>query len=101
MYPVCFVVPDYNVMSSFANVGCRSIQHIFRNAGVESSNHAIINAERLKFDLEDLSENIHRDHSTVVSLDAVKLYPSIKIDTVNRAIHYFARDLPHDQYNLV
>ena len=90
-------------MSSFANVGYRSIQHIFKNAGVEYSNHAIINAERLEFDLEDLSKNIHRDHSTVVhvSLDAVKVYPSIKIDTINSAIQYFARDLPHDHYNLV
>ena len=70
-------------MSSFANVGYHSIQHIFKNAGVEYS--------------------IVIDHSTVVhvSLDAVKVYPSIKIDTINRAIQYFARGHPHDHYNLV
>jgi hypothetical protein len=35
---------------------------------------------------------ITNDNSTIISIDAVDLYPSIKFKLVRKAVNYFAKD---------
>ena len=91
-YPTRLVVPATNFTAGFANLGYRGIKALFENHGVTFDRHTIVQASDLKGKLEGL--NIRCNFDTVVSFDAVNMYPSITFAMVRRAVTFFANSLP-------
>jgi len=68
-----------------------SIKNIFDKNGIDYSTSTIIQASQLKLGLKKLQ--LKESDVTIVSFDAVEMYPSIKYKLVKKAIDYFAKDL--------
>ena len=58
---------------------------------VNYSRVSIVQAYDLNERLEELK--IKRDEVTIASVDAINMYPSIKISTIKKAVRFFARKL--------
>ena len=93
-FPMRFVVPDNNFMSGFANVGYRLIKDIFERYDVPYTKHTIQTSAFLKDNLEEAPKlyGYTRGDCTIASMDCIKEYPSIKSETVRRAVNWFARN---------
>ncbi len=70
------IVPATNFTEAFPKVGYLGIKNIFDQNGIDYSGSTIIQASQLKETLEKL--NIMKDKVTIISFDAVRMYPSIK-----------------------
>ena len=57
------------------------------NYSLDSIVHAYDLKERLK------ESGLNREHATIVSVDVIYMYPSIKLVTIRKAVRYFARKL--------
>ena len=55
------------------------------------SRFSIVHASDLKERLEE--KNLVKEEVTIVSVDAINMYPSIKHATIKRAVSFFARTL--------
>ncbi len=84
---VRLVIPGRNFCASFPNVGYRGLKILLDNLGVNYSRHTIIQASDVARKIDKLQ--INRDKHTIVSIDAVKMYPSIQAGMVEKAVHYF------------
>jgi hypothetical protein len=76
---------------AFPKVGYLGIKNIFDQNGIDYSGWTIIQASQLKATLKKL--NLMEDKVTIISFDAVRMYPSIKYKFVKKAIRYFEKDL--------
>ena len=74
-YPVRLICPATNFVAAFDKIGHKAIQNVL--------------ASDLKEELEKMS--IVRDKTTIISFDAVKMYPSITLNMVRKAVDYFCR----------
>ena len=81
------VVPATNFGAAFPNVGYRGIRNILNEYRVNYTKYTIIQSSDVKKKLEALE--ITKDEATVVSIDAVCMYPSITCKMVRKAIYYF------------
>jgi hypothetical protein len=90
-YMTRLIVPATNFTAAFPKVGYLGIKNIFDQNGVDYSGSTITQASQLKMTLEKL--HLKRDNVTIISFDAVKMYPSIKYKFVRRAIKYFVGNL--------
>ncbi len=86
-----FIVPATNFTAAFPKVGYLGIINIFDQNGIDYSRSTIIQVSQLKMTLEKL--NITKNKVTIISFDAVRMYPSIKYKFVKKAIRYFVRNL--------
>ena len=68
-------------------------------AEVEYMTHTITQAAQLKSTLEKY--DINPQNSTIVSIDAVQYYPSIKFSLIQKAVQYFSQGLPQDKQILI
>ena len=93
-YPTRLVVPASNFTAGFANLGYRGIKHVFDSYGVNCSRFTIAQATELKRKLERMK--VRYNFHTIVSFDAIEMYPSIKFCMVERAINFFATKLPRE-----
>ena len=84
------VVPSKNFTSGFPHVGQRGIKEILDKNKINYSRKTIIKASDLKAKLEGL--NINQATHSVISIDAVKMYPSVKFEMIERAVNYFLRN---------
>ena len=89
-YPSRLVVPAKNFTAGFQHVGQRGIKAILDRNNVNYQRKTIIQASHLKEQLEVLP--IDRSKNTIMSLDAEKMYPSVKFLQIERAVEYFLRD---------
>ena len=94
-----FVVPASNFVSALPKLGYKGIQRIFENNGIVTNKFTIIQSSDLKQKLESYA--LSKDDVTITSLDAVKMYPSVKYQLIERAVQYFARDLDSLSYSKV
>ena len=82
-----FVVPSNRQTGCFSKLGYRGIQAIYEKYGIEYSPRTIVNSYHLKSELEEMS--LQRHFSTIVSIDIVKMYPSIKYQVIEQAVLWF------------
>jgi tRNA uridine 5-carbamoylmethylation protein Kti12 len=88
----CSPSPANNFTAAFPKIGYIGIKKILDSNEVDYSSKTIIQASGLKKTLESLQ--ITSTKSTIVSIDAVDFYPSIRFKLVKKAVHYFSRNLP-------
>ena len=98
-YPTRLIVPASNFVSAFPNLGYRGIKQIFAANNIQCLPRTIIHAADLKSKLETLG--LTPDNSTIVSLDAVDYYPSIRFKLVEKAIAYFSKGLQQRELNKI
>jgi GIY-YIG catalytic domain len=93
-FPTRLVVPANNFTSAFPKLGYLGIKKILDANNVNYMKRTIIQASDLKSKLENLG--ITCNNSTIVSIDAVDYYPSIKFKLVKKAVHFFSENLQED-----
>ena len=81
------IVPATNFTAAFPKLGYLGIENILDAAGVDYARKTIRQASELKEVLEKLG--IDRELYTVVSFDAIAMYPSITLKMVRKAVEYF------------
>jgi hypothetical protein len=87
VYPTRLIVPATNFAAGFSNIGYRGIRSILDKHKINYSRYTIVQASDVKEKLERL--NIKQNETTIVSIDAVNMYPSIQCKMVKKAIYYF------------
>jgi GIY-YIG catalytic domain len=85
------VVPANNFTSAFPKLGYLGIKKILDENNIDYASRTIIQASDLKQKLENM--DIRYDNSTIISIDAVDYYPSIKFKLVKKAVYFFSKDL--------
>jgi hypothetical protein len=85
------VVPANNFTSAFPKLGYLGIKKILDDNNVDYASRMIIQASDLKQKLENM--DIKCDNSTIISINAVDYYPSIKFKLVKKAVYFFSKDL--------
>ena len=93
-FPTRLVVPASNFTSAFPKLGYLGIKKIFDDNKVDYMAKTIIQAADLKKTLEKLT--ITNLNSTIVSIDAVDYYPSVRFKLVKKAIHFFSDKLSEE-----
>eukprot|EP00957_Ditylum_brightwellii_P030119 2279535-Ditylum_brightwellii.AAC.1 len=68
------------------------IKKILDDHGVNYTKHTIIQSADLKEKLEAC--NLKRDNITLMLLDIVNMYPSIRVKLIKKALRYYAKNLP-------
>ena len=86
-YPSRLVVPAKNFTAGFPHAGQRGIKAILDKNQVNYSRKTIVQATHLKEDLEKLP--IDSTKHTIMSIDAEKMYPSVKFTQIERAVNVF------------
>ena len=87
-YPTRLIVPAGNFTVGFSCLGYLAIKNIFDNNNIDYGKHTIVQASHLKQQLESLQ--LKKDDVTIASMDVKDMYPSIKYDTVQKAIDFYA-----------
>ena len=90
-YPTRLVIPATNFTATFSKLGYLRIKKMLDKAKVNYSRFTIVQASDLKEKLEEIGVN--RDKLTIALIDAVNMYPSIKIKTIKKAVRYFTKGL--------
>jgi hypothetical protein len=83
-YVTRLIVPATNFTAAFPKVGYLGIKNIFGQNGIDYSGSTITQASQLKVTLKKL--NIMKDKVTIISFDAVRMYPSIKYKFVKKTV---------------
>ena len=91
-FPTRLIIPATNFTTGFPRLGYTGIRKIFDQAKIDYKKKTIIQASDLKEIRESLG--INTETSTIVSLDAIDMYPSINFDMVIKAVEYYGRNLP-------
>ena len=86
-HPSRLVVPAKNFTAAFPHVGQRGIKKILDRNNINYSKKTIIQASHLKEELEKLP--IRKSTNTIFSIDAEKMYPSVKFIQIEKAVNYF------------
>ena len=82
------VIPATNFTATFSKIGYLGIKRILYKGKVNYSRISIVQASDLKERLEELK--IKRDEVKIASVDAINMYPSIKLSTIRKALIFFA-----------
>ena len=88
-YPTRIIIPATNFTAGFPKLGFSGIKRIFDKNNINYMKKTIIQSSDLKEKLETL--NITKSNSTIVSLDIVSFYPSIKFNVVKKAVQYYSK----------
>ena len=100
-YLVRLICPATNFIAIFDKIGHKGIMDVLNRYGINFSTNNIVQALDLKEDLEKLK--IRSDDATIVSFDAVKMYPSITLGMVKTAVEYFCakKSISNDDKEIV
>ena len=71
------MIPETNFSATFAKVGYRGLKNILEKNEINDTKFTIVQASQVKEEWEIL--NWKRNEVTIASIDAVAMYPSIKI----------------------
>ena len=91
------VVPATNFTAGFSKISYMGIKKLLDKNNVWYGKHNIVQAVDLKEELEFFSDEIKKGQSTIISINAEAMYPSIKYGLIEKAIWFYARDLSDDE----
>ena len=98
-FPTRLVVPATNFTAGFPKIGYLGIKHLLDKYEVDYGSKNIIQSSDLKQKLESLPFNM--SNSTIVSVDAEAMYPSIKFQLIYDAVQYYAETLPPETHKTI
>ena len=78
------VIPATNFTATFSKIGYLGIKRCLDKGKVNYSQNSIVQASNLKERLEELEVKI--EELTIASVDAINMYPSIKLATTRKAV---------------
>ena len=87
-FPTRLVVPATNYTATFSKIGYLGIKMCLDKGKVNYLRDSIVQASNLKERIEELEVN--RDEVKMELVDAINMYPSIKLTTIRKAVRYFA-----------
>ena len=90
-FPTRFVIPAMKFTMTFSKIGYLEIKIILYKSNVNYSRVSIVQVSDLKEGLEELEIKI--DVVKIASVDYFKMYPSIKLATIRKAVIFFSRKL--------
>ena len=85
------VIPTTNFTATFSKIGYLGIKRYLEKGEVNYSRNSIFQASDLKETLEELG--LKKEEVTIASVDAINMYPSIKLATIKKAVRFFVRKL--------
>ena len=85
------VIPATNFTTTFLKIGYLRIKRCLDKGKVNYSSFSIVQASDLTERLED--KKLVREEVTIASVDAINMYPSIKLATIKKAVRFFAGTL--------
>ena len=89
-YPTQLLVPAGNFTAAFPHLGWKAIEALLKKYKINYQRKNIINAYDLKKTLEKL--NIKYGQHTIITMDIVAMYPSVKFLMILKAVNYFLRN---------
>lgn len=98
-YPTRIIIPTTNFTAGFPKLGFSGIKRIFDKNNINYMRKTIIQSSDLKDKLENL--NITKSNSTIVSLDIVSFYPSIKFNVVKKAVQHYSKNLTQKEKKII
>ena len=90
--PTRLVIPATKFTTTFSKVAYLGIKGCLDKVKVNYSQDSIVQASNLKERLKELG--VKREEVMIASLDAINMYPSIKLATIRKAVRYLARRRP-------
>ena len=93
-FPTRLVIPATNFTAAFSKLGYMGIKKVLDDHGVNYAKYTIIQSSDMKEKLEKLE--LKRNKVTLMSLDIVNMYPSVRVKLIRKALHYYAKDLPEE-----
>ena len=88
-FPTRLVIPATNCTATFSKIGCLGIKRCLDKWKVNYSRFSIVQASYLKEILEE--KKLAREEVTIASVEAINMYPSIKLAKIKKAVRFFAR----------
>ena len=85
------VVPATNFTAGFSKISYLGIKSLLDKNGVRYGSRNIVQAIDLKEELEFFEDTIKKNQSTIVSIDAEAMYPSIKYSLIEKEVFFYAR----------
>lgn len=98
-FPTRLVVPATNFTAGFPKLGYMGIKKIFEENDVNYGQKNLVQASDLKEKLESIK--LDANDTTIVSIDAEMMYPSIKYGLIKKAIKYYSSELNDHEAELV
>ena len=89
--PTRLVIPATNFTATFSKIVYLGIKRLLDKGNVNYSRLSIVQASNLKERLEEFK--LKRDKVTIASVDAINMYPSIKLSTIKNAVRFFTRKI--------
>ena len=88
-FPTRLVIPATKFTATISKIGYLGIKQLLDEGKVIYSRVSIVQASDLKERFEVLE--LKRDKITISSVNAINIYPSIKISPIKKAVRLFAR----------
>ena len=88
-FPTRLVIPVKNFTTTFSKIGYLWIKRMLDKVIVNYSRISIVQASERKERLEELK--VKRDEVIIGSVDAIIMYPSIKLLTIRKEVRFLAR----------
>ena len=92
-------MPANNFTAAIPKLGYMGIKKIFDDHKIQYNKRTIVQASDLEEKLEKLG--LHPDNCTIVSVDAVDFYPSVKFKLVKKGVNHYASPLPPDDKEVI
>eukprot|EP00957_Ditylum_brightwellii_P164101 12494864-Ditylum_brightwellii.AAC.1 len=89
---IWLVIPAMNFIAAFSKLGYMGIKKVLGNHGFNYAKHIIVQSSDLKEKLEACG--LKRNNVTLMLLDIVNMYPSIRVKLIRKALNHYAKDLP-------
>ena len=89
-FPTRLVIPAANFTTTFSKIGYLVIKRCLDKGKVNYSRNSIIQASDLKETLEELG--LKKEEVTITLVDAINMYPSIKVATLKKAVIFFCKE---------
>ena len=86
-----FIHITTNFTATFSKIGYLGTKRFLDKGKVKYSRKSIVQASDLKETLEEMG--LKKEEVTIASVDAINMYPSIKLTTIKKAVEFFARKL--------
>ena len=90
-FPTRLVIPATNFTTILSKISYLGIKRCLEKVKVKYSHFSIVQASDLKEILEE--KKLVREEVTIESVDAINMYPSIKLTTIKKAARFFARTI--------
>ena len=93
-FPTRLVIPATNFTATFSKIGYLGIKRCMDKGKVNYSQNSIVQASDLKETL--IEKGFKKEEVKIASVDAINMYPSIKLTTIKKVVRYFAITLTRE-----